>query len=83
MMNDITYGTFIFFGTSVVVGVAVVYFLMPETKGLSLEEMDVLFRVKGMAINKRRKAEEIIKGQREAEQMITAEKEASSHVEKV
>lgn len=83
MMNNITYGTFIFFGASIVVAITVVYFLMPETKGFSLEEMDVLFRVKGMAVNKRRKAGHIIAQQRDAEQLVNAAKAPADHVEEV
>jgi len=37
------YGAFIFFGAVTTIGVLWVYFLVPETKGRSLEEMDELF----------------------------------------
>ncbi|KDN45715.1 hypothetical protein RSAG8_04799, partial [Rhizoctonia solani AG-8 WAC10335] len=43
MMEHITYGTFIFFGLFSLMGGAFVYFFVPETKGLTLEEMDVAF----------------------------------------
>lgn len=75
MMTNITYGTFLFFACSVVVGLVIVIFLMPETKGLSLEEMDILFNVPGvLAINQRKKANAIIAEQREAERIVGAEK---------
>ncbi|GKZ22429.1 hypothetical protein AbraIFM66951_004650 [Aspergillus brasiliensis] len=44
-----TYGTFIFFGCITLVGVFYVWFLVPETKGRTLEEMDELFGSEGMA----------------------------------
>ncbi|CEL63148.1 Quinate permease OS=Neurospora crassa (strain ATCC 24698 / 74-OR23-1A / CBS 708,71 / DSM 1257 / FGSC 987) GN=qa-y PE=3 SV=2 [Rhizoctonia solani AG-1 IB] len=40
---SITYGTFIFFGLFSLMGGAFVHFLVPETKGLTLEEMDLAF----------------------------------------
>ncbi|KAF8674901.1 Permeases of the major facilitator superfamily [Rhizoctonia solani] len=43
MMEHITYGTFIFFGLFSLAGGAFVHFLVPETKGLTLEEMDLAF----------------------------------------
>ncbi|CCO33258.1 Hexose carrier protein HEX6 [Rhizoctonia solani AG-1 IB] len=43
MMEHITYGTFIFFGLFSLMGGAFVHFLVPETKGLTLEEMDLAF----------------------------------------
>ncbi|KAH7345692.1 general substrate transporter [Rhizoctonia solani] len=43
MMEHITYGTFIFFGLFSLMGGAFVYFMVPETKGLTLEEMDIAF----------------------------------------
>jgi len=60
MINSITYGTFLFFASSVVVGIAVIWFFMPETKGLSMEEMDILFTQKGSPKQKRRETERII-----------------------
>ncbi|KAJ4371147.1 hypothetical protein N0V83_004363 [Neocucurbitaria cava] len=83
MMTDITYGTFLFFGASLVVAITFVFFLMPETRGLSLEEMDILFGISGSAINKRRKAEEIIAGQRGAENLVgdDVEKETAVRIE--
>ena len=49
MFTGITYGTFILFGLLIFGGAAFIYFFFPETKGLSLEEMDVLFGSVGVA----------------------------------
>ncbi|KAK5700621.1 hypothetical protein LTR97_005138 [Elasticomyces elasticus] len=49
MFTGITYGTFILFGLLIMMGAAFIYFFFPETKGLSLEEMDVLFGSVGVA----------------------------------
>lgn len=43
------YGAFIFFGCVTVVGILYVIFLVPETKGRTLEEMDELFGAAGIA----------------------------------
>jgi hypothetical protein len=43
------YGTYIFFGLFTALGAAFIFFFFPETKGLSLEEMDVLFGSVGTA----------------------------------
>lgn len=44
-----TLGTFIFFGVVTTIGIAYVYFLVPETKGRTLEEMDEIFGTTGIA----------------------------------
>ncbi|KAF7712316.1 MFS-type Sugar/inositol transporter [Penicillium ucsense] len=49
-INASQLGTFIFFGAITVVGALYVFFLVPETKGRTLEEMDELFGATGMAI---------------------------------
>jgi hypothetical protein len=43
------FGAFIFFGVITLIGAVWVYFFVPETKGRTLEEMDELFGVTGMA----------------------------------
>jgi hypothetical protein len=43
------YGTFIFFGCMTVIGIVYVIFMVPETKGRTLEEMDELFGSSGFA----------------------------------
>ncbi|KAI1761061.1 general substrate transporter [Hypoxylon sp. FL1150] len=70
MIKNITYGTFIFFGASLVVGIVVVFLFVPETRGFSLEDMDILFNVKGLAATQRKKADEIIASQRAAENLV-------------
>jgi hypothetical protein len=49
MLTHMTYGTYIFFGILTAGGAAFIYFVLPETKGLSLEEMDILFGSVGVA----------------------------------
>jgi hypothetical protein len=73
MMTNITYGTFLFFGSSLVVGIFFVYFSMPETRGLSLEEMDILFNIPGLVNKKRAKADKIIEDIRAAEKLVAGE----------
>ncbi|KAL2068306.1 hypothetical protein VTL71DRAFT_16404 [Oculimacula yallundae] len=67
MMNNIKYGTFIFFGSSIVVGMTFVTLFMPETKGLSLEDMDIMFNIAGLAHGKRAKTDAIIAERRVAD----------------
>lgn len=43
MIANITYGTYFFFGSCAILMGVFVYFLLPETRGRSLEEMDELF----------------------------------------
>ena len=43
------YGTFIFFGCITTLSVLYVIFLVPETKGRTLEEMDEIFGSHGVA----------------------------------
>jgi len=43
MITSLGYGTYMFFGSLMVVMGVWAYFFIPETKGLSLEEMDKLF----------------------------------------
>lgn len=43
MIDHLSYGTFIFFGLFSFLGGLFVLFFVPETKGYSLEEMDVVF----------------------------------------
>ena len=49
MIIHLGYGTYIFFGLLTFGGAAFIYFFFPETKGLSLEEMDILFGSAGAA----------------------------------
>lgn len=43
------WGTFVFFGAVTAIGILYVIFLVPETKGRTLEEMDELFGAAGIA----------------------------------
>ena len=49
MLQKLKYGTFIFFGLLTFGGVLFVWLVVPETKRLTLEEMDILFGSKGAA----------------------------------
>ncbi|KAF1958569.1 general substrate transporter [Byssothecium circinans] len=49
MLRSMTYGTYIFFGLLTTGGAIFVWAIVPETKGLSLEEMDILFGSVGVA----------------------------------
>lgn len=65
MMTDIKYGTFLLFACSVVFGFFFTFFLVPETKGIALEDMDILFTRKGMPRTWRRQTSTIIDERRE------------------
>lgn len=43
MLNTMRYGTYIFFAAFCAIGGLFVYFLVPETKNKTLEELDVYF----------------------------------------
>lgn len=89
MMNNITYGTFLFFGCSIVVGIVFAWCFMPETKGLSLEDMDIMFNLKGLAHNMRPETDRIIAANREelrtgeVSEESMAEKFGAKHMEDV
>lgn len=51
MLQNIRYGTYIFFGIITFLGAGFIAFMVPETKQLSLEEMDVIFGSEGTAIS--------------------------------
>lgn len=60
MVDKMKYGTFIFFGAMCFIGAAFVYFVVPETKNLTLEEMDEVFGDEaGTAIEDRNRLLEI------------------------
>ncbi|KAF6839163.1 quinate permease [Colletotrichum musicola] len=49
MLEKITYGTYILFGLLTYLGAVFIWFFVPETKRLSLEEMDLVFGSEGTA----------------------------------
>jgi sugar porter (SP) family MFS transporter len=49
MLQHLGFGTFVFFGAFSFLGGLFVLFFVPETKGLSLEEMDEVFGAQGLA----------------------------------
>ncbi|KAK1564083.1 general substrate transporter [Colletotrichum navitas] len=59
MLTSITYGTYILFGLLTYLGAAFIWFIVPETKRLSLEEMDLLFGSEGAAAADSERMEEI------------------------
>ncbi|KAH9869049.1 hypothetical protein J1614_008126 [Plenodomus biglobosus] len=59
LLDKITYGTYILFGLLSFIGSAFIWFFVPETKRLSLEEMDIVFGSEGTALKDRERMEEI------------------------
>ncbi|KAK4246580.1 sugar transporter [Corynascus novoguineensis] len=59
MLEGIPYGTYILFGLLTYLGAAFIWFLVPETKRLTLEEMDVVFGSEGTAAADFERMEEI------------------------
>lgn len=49
MITGITYGTFILFGLLIALGACFIWFYVPETSRLTLEEMDIVFGSSGVA----------------------------------
>jgi MFS family permease len=83
MIANITYGTFLFFGSMTVLAAVWVYLLLPETKAVPLEEMSYLWEAKGLAISKRRAWEEMkaLQSQSITEEKGQSDIETSVHVE--
>ncbi|PSR75572.1 hypothetical protein PHLCEN_2v9052 [Hermanssonia centrifuga] len=61
MMKNLGFGTFVFFGVFSFLGGLFVLFMVPETKGLTLEEMDEAFGSVGLAVADARRQEAINK----------------------
>jgi MFS family permease len=59
MLTHMRYGTYIFFGLLTLGGAFFVWRFVPETKGLSLEEMDILFGSEGFAARDREIMEKV------------------------
>jgi len=47
MLNALPYGTYLIFGCLTFIGAAFIWWFVPETKRLSLEEMDIIFGSEG------------------------------------
>ncbi|KAM5530407.1 hypothetical protein V8D89_015918 [Ganoderma adspersum] len=61
MISKIGFGTFVFFGAFSFMGGLFITFFVPETKGLTLEEMDEIFGSAGLAAGERQRLEDIEK----------------------
>lgn len=48
MFATMDYGVYFFFSSLMILSIVFVYFLIPETKGIPLESMDLLFEQKSM-----------------------------------
>jgi hypothetical protein len=59
MLEHMKYGTYIFFGAFTALGAAFIFFYFPETKGLTLEEMDHLFGSVGTAEREKERWREV------------------------
>jgi hypothetical protein len=61
MISGISYGTYLVFGILTFMGAGFVWFFVPETKRLTLEEMDIIFGSEGTAQADFERMEEINK----------------------
>lgn len=59
MIKHMKYGTFLFFGLLTLLGAVFVWRFVPETKQLTLEEMDVIFGSQGVAASDKERMEQI------------------------
>jgi hypothetical protein len=59
LLESITYGTYILFGLLTLLGAAFIWFFVPETKRLTLEEMDTIFGSEGTALKEQERMQEI------------------------
>lgn len=59
MISGMTYGTFLFFGLLTLGGAVFVWLFVPETKQLTLEEMDVIFGSQGVAASDKERMDQI------------------------
>ena len=66
MIRDIRFGTYVFFAVFCLLAAGWVYFFVPETKGKTLEEMDVVFKDECSRADKRRL--DVVKGEVDAEE---------------
>lgn len=59
LLENITYGTYILFGLVTTLGAGFIWFFVPETKRLTLEEMDTIFGSEGTALKDQERMAEI------------------------
>jgi hypothetical protein len=59
LLTKINYGTYVLFGIITTLGAGFIWFFVPETKRLSLEEMDLIFGSEGTAAADAERMEEI------------------------
>ncbi|ROW14260.1 hypothetical protein VPNG_04307 [Cytospora leucostoma] len=59
MLSAMPYGTYILFGLLTYIGAGFIWFFVPETKRLTLEEMDIIFGSEGTAQADRERMNEI------------------------
>ncbi|RAO72431.1 uncharacterized protein BHQ10_008443 [Talaromyces amestolkiae] len=59
MITHMRYGTFLFFGLLTLLGAVFVWIFVPETKQLTLEEMDVIFGSQGVAASDKERMDQI------------------------
>jgi len=59
MITGISYGTFILFGCLITLGAAFIWFYVPETSKLTLEEMDTVFGSSGVAVADQERMQQI------------------------
>ena len=81
MILGISYGTFLFFGACTVLAIAFAWLFVPETKGVQLEDMDLIFGkdVSIMAKQAMRNYEEAVRARavlsnEKVEQVVVEEK---------
>jgi len=59
LLENITWGTYVLFGLVTTLGAAFIWFFVPETKRLTLEEMDTIFGSEGAALKDQERMAEI------------------------
>lgn len=86
MFTNMGYGVFLFFASLQLLSMVYVYFLLPETKSVPLEQMDMLF---SKDLKPRHAHKEVMKKLKEMSeetrnnQALVMEKEQPTHVEKL
>ncbi|OAA60352.1 quinate permease [Niveomyces insectorum RCEF 264] len=78
MFKSITYGTFLFFGCMTVLGGIYMYVFVPETRGVPLENMDILFEAPGLALQQMKYYQAFIDSQQSLEDYKAGENGTAS-----